>query len=180
MLHSSLNRFLVLFLISTLIFILAGATSVAQEKTKTAGTMTMAVTKDKTVTVCEADKHTISLAVYDGFNVSTGKQKFMDGAQLTNMSTTDLIKGTGTHQGYARITKGEDSILAKWNGNITTILSEEGLPHISFEGTYSWISGTGQYENIQGVGTYKGKFLSKTIVTTDWEGEYYLNPAGEE
>jgi hypothetical protein len=112
--------------------------------------------------------------------VNTGKQEFMDGAQVINMSTSDLIKGTGTHQGYVKVVKGEDSIFAKWQGKITTSFSDEGLPHTSFEGTYSYLSGTGQYEGIQGAGTYKGKFLSKTILTTEWEGEYHIVATGEE
>jgi hypothetical protein len=180
MLHSSSNRFLALFFIGTIIIILAVAPSVAQEKTKIARSMTMALTKDKTVTVCEATKHTISLTVYDGFNVNKGKQEFMDGGAVINKGTTDLIKGTGTNQGYTKVVKGDDSVLAKWKGKITTKLTEEGVPHISFEGTYSYVSGTGQYDGIQGSGAYKGKFVSKTIFKVDWEGDYYLAKTGEE
>jgi len=157
-----------------LILAFAAATTTAQEKIKVAGTLTMAITQQEMMVVNEADNHVISLYAYDGFNKGASNQAFMHGAQIVNMGTSDLIKGMGSHQGYVRFTKGGESILAKWSGKVNTTLSAEGAPLITFEGTYAYMDGTGQYAHVQGGGTYSGKYLSKTIVTSDWEGEYSI------
>lgn len=174
MANSPLKQSSVIAISLLLILALAAATTTAQEKIKVAGTLTMAITQQEMMVVNEADNHVISLYAYDGFNKGASTQAFMDGAQIVNMGTSDLIKGMGSHQGYIRFTKGGDSILAKWSGKITTVMSAEGIPVISFEGTYAYMDGTGQYAHIQGGGTYSGKYLSKTINSTDWEGEYSI------
>ena len=166
------NRAMVLSISLVLIFALGVTTSVAQQKIKVAGKMTLAYTKQETIDVDDAEGHFISLAESEGKNVSTGKQEFMDGAQVVNLSFGDLVKGNGPHQGYVKFAKKDDTVIAKWEGKVTTTLSAEGTPITTFEGTFSWIKGTGQFVNIQGNGTYKGGFISKTLYTSDWEGEY--------
>jgi hypothetical protein len=163
-------------IVQSAVFVLAIAlgvtTSEAQQKTRVSGSMTMAHIKYETINVNEADNHTISLYVFEGVNQSTGKQAFMDGASLINIGTSELVKGNGSHQGYARLMKGADTVVSKWSGNVTAALSAEGRPRVTFAGTFSYTTGTGQFKNIQGTGTYKGKYISSTIATVEWEGEY--------
>jgi len=163
-----------LFTSLALIFALGVTTSTAQQKTKVSGKMTVAYTKQERIDVGDVEGHLISLSESEGINVSTGKPEFMNGAQVVNLSFADLVKGNGPQQGYVKNTKKGDTAIAKWEGKITTTLSAEGTPITTFEGTFSWIKGTGQFENIQGNGTYKGGFISKTIYTVDWEGEYSI------
>ena len=73
-----------------------------------------------------------------------------------------------------KLTKKDDTVFAKWKGSVMTTLSAEGTPVTTFEGSFSYIKGTGHFENIHGGGTYKGRFISKTIYTVEWEGEYFI------
>jgi hypothetical protein len=98
----------------------------------------------------------------------------MDGAQVFNVSFADLVKGTGPHQGYIEFSQQNDKTYAKWEGKVTTTLSAGNTPIITFEGTFSWIKGTGRFENIQGNGTYSGQFTSKTTYSSEWTGEYTI------
>ena len=166
-----------LFIGLTFIFALSVPNSVAQQKTKIAEKITAADTKTETINVGDTEDHIISLGEDEGTNVSTGKHKFMDGAEWSSMGQSDLVKGNGTHQGYAKHAQNADSAFLKYEGKITTTLSSTGSPIITFEGTWSWTKGTGQFENIQGSGTYKGKYISRTIWTAEWEGEYFISPA---
>jgi len=159
-----------LFLISALSL----ATLVGQQKTKVAGKMTAAYTKQEIIDVGDTEGHIISLSESEGTNVGTGKPEFMENAQVINLSTVDLVKGTGPQHGYIKFVKKGDTCFAKWEGKVTTTLSTDSTPITTFEGTFSWIKGTGQLANIQGSGTYKGKYISKTIYTVEWEGEYSI------
>jgi hypothetical protein len=146
----------------------------AQQKTKIAGKITSAYVMEEKLNVGDAEDHIISLGESEGANVSTGENKFMDGAGVVNMSFSDIVKGNGPHQGYIKFAKNGDSVFAGWNGKIATIFSEEGAPITTFEGIFTYIKGTGRFENIQGSGTYKGKFISEKEYAVEWEGEYFI------
>ena len=164
----------VLFVSLALIFALSVTTSIAQQKIKIAGKMTCAVTEQKMINVGDTEGHTVSLTEYEGTNVSTGEHDFMDGAQVFNMAFNDLVKGNGTHQVYVKLAKKDDTVFARCEGRTITAVSPEGTPIMTFEGTWSYIKGTGQFENIRGSGTYKGEFISTTIWVDEWEGEYFI------
>ena len=163
-----------LFISLAFIFALGVTTSIAQQKTKIAGKMTLTYTKQDTINVGDTEGHIISLCEYEGTNVSTGKDKFMDGAQDFGMGFIDLIMGNGTFQGYAKLSLNGDVVFWKEQGKIATALSPKGKPVITFEGSFTYTKGTGKYENIQGSGTYKGKYISKTITIVEWEGVYFI------
>ena len=145
-----------------------------QQKTKVTGIHTCAVTKMDTINVGDTEGHIIGIGEYEGFNVSTGKNKFMDGAQDVGMTFQDLVMGNGTHQGYGNFSLNGDVIFWKSQGKTETTLSPEGKPVTTFEGSWTYTKGTGKYENIQGSGTYKGKYMSRTIWIIEWEGEYFI------
>ena len=168
------KRAMVLSISLALISALSVTTVVGQQKTKVAGKITAAYTKQEIIDVGDIEGHGISLGESEGTNFGTGKPEFMDGAQVVNLATADLVKGNGPQQGYIKFAKKGDTSIAKWEGKVATTLSTEGVPITTFEGTFSWIKGTGQLANIQGSGTYKGKYISKTIYTVEWEGEYSI------
>ncbi len=164
----------VLFINLVLIFVLGVATLPAQQKIKVSGKHTLAYTPGVTINVGDTEDHIISLMEFEGTNVSTGKDKFMDGALDVGMTFADLVKGSGPHKGYGKMSLNGDAIFWKHQGKAATTLSPEAKPVTTIEGSFTWIKGTGKYENIQGSGTYKGKYISKTIVIVEWEGEYFI------
>ena len=164
----------VLFINFVLILALGATTSLAQQKIKVSGKHTLAYTPGITINFGDTEDHIIILSEFEGANVSTGKEKFMDGALDVGMTFSDLVKGNGPHQGYGKMSLNGDVIFWKHQGKAATTLSPEGKPVTTVEGTWTWTKGAGKYENIQGSGTYKGKYISKTIVIVEWEGEYFI------
>lgn len=151
---------------------LFAANSYAQEMTPVAGTIESKITEADTLLVEEADQHIVILGVAEGTNTSTAEMSFMDGAKSTTTMFGDLTMGSGEHQGYIIFEKDDVRIVGKWSGKVTTTMSEEGQPMTSFEGTYFYVSGTGEFEGIKGDGTYKGSFTGQDAFTSEWQGQY--------
>ena len=168
------KRSIALFLCMALILVLGITTSIAQDKVKVAGEMALTQTDKNEVEVGDVEKHIMNFTQYEGTNASVGENETMDGAQVVNLSFGDLVMGNGTHQGHVKFTKGDDTTYASWEGMVTTVVSEEGKPHSTFKGTFTWTKGTGAYENIQGTGSYSGMFTSETTLKVEWEGEYII------
>ncbi len=157
-----------------LISTLCATTTFAQQKTKIAGKMTCANVDQKVIKIGDTEGHAMNLLEAEGINVCTSKHSFMDGAQVYNISFSDCIKGNGPHQGYVKFVKEDDTLYAKWEGMVTTNLSEGGTPLITFKGTFSYMKGSGKLKNIRGGGKYEGRYISSTIYTTEWDGEYFI------
>ncbi len=148
---------------------------IMQKKTKIAGKMTIALTTPRnTIDVGDTEGHMIGVEEMEGINVSTCKDKFMDGAQVIAMGFFDLVKGNGPEQGYQRFSLNGDAVFWKYEGKIATTLFPNGKSVTTFEGSLATTKGTGKYENIQGSGTYKGKLIPKTIYIVEWDGEYFF------
>lgn len=158
----------------TLALILSGTNLAAQETTKISGKLTATYTGQDSIVVGDVAGHVLSLTVSEGKNANTGENMFMDGADVANMSYADFIQGNGVHQGYVKFTKDGDEIYAKWKGSVTTAAVAEGDPVTSFEGTFTYIKGSGKFKNIKGKGTYTGKFTSETEYTVDWQADYSI------
>lgn len=145
------------------------------KKTKIAGKITFNFAQHESFDIGDVDGHIISLRKSEGTNVSTGKSEFMDGAIVVSFALEDLVSGNGPIHGYNKLIKDGDIIISKWEGKIITVISAEGIPVTSFEGrVISWIKATGQYENCEGVSTFKGYFTSETSYVGEWEGEYWI------
>ncbi len=161
-------------LISLAVFFTLASLGVnAQQITKISGKMTCANVDGKAFENVSAEGHRFSISQAEGINVNTGLNAFMDGAQVNNISFADLVKGNGPYQGYIKLVKKDDAVNCKWQGKITTMLND-GIPLVTFEGTFSYINGSGAFKNIQGKGTFSGRFISKTIYIVEWEGEYLI------
>lgn len=168
------KRSTVIFIALVLIITFGVTTSLAQENIKIGGKMTCAVFKSESINPGDTEDHTVALMQYEGTNFSTGENKFMDGGQVTGMTFGDLVKGNGPHHGYGNTSQNNDVVFWKYEGKTTTNLSPEGKPIVTFEGSITFTKGTGNYENIKGSGTYKGNYISKTIWTNEWKGEYSI------
>jgi hypothetical protein len=146
----------------------------AQKKFKCAGKQTAAYTVREVVEVGDTEGHSLILLKSEGFNESTGEHKFMDGAEVVWFAISDYIKGNGPHTVYTKMSLNDDVIHGKAEGKTTTVLSPEGKPVTTFEGTMSFTKGTGKYKNIQGSITYQGRLVSSVIIVNEWEGEYFI------
>ena len=158
------------------LMVASGATfSMAQQNgTKVSGTIIAANVFLQAINLDDAKGHRLSLARSEGTNTSTGPHAFLDGGEVMIAGTDDLVNGTGPGLGYTKIVKGEDAVYLKREAKITTTISPQGEATTTFEGTFTFTKGAGQYQNIRGSGTYKGKYVSKTIYSIEWEGEYTL------
>ncbi len=168
------KRLTVLFISLVLIFGLCVSSLMAQQKFKIAGKTTAAYTVREVVEVGDIEGHSLYLLKNEGFNESTGEHKFMDGAEADWFGIADYIKGNGSHTVYTKLSLNDNVVYAKAEGKTTTILSPEGKPVTTFEGSFNFTKGTGKYKNIQGSCTYKGKLVSSVIIVNEWEGEYFI------
>ncbi len=163
-----------LLLIFTLILLICSATVEAQQKTKITGKMTGVIISMEKYDINDAAGHLLFMNKSEGIHTVNSGPDFLNNAPLNNFSFSDLIHGNGTFQGYMVVSKKSDSVTSKWIGQVTTKISSEGDPLVFFEGTYNWISGTGQYKNIQGSGTFKGGYLTPTLYVVEYDGEYFI------
>ena len=145
----------------------------AQDKMEGAGKISATVTKGYNFKVSDREGHIFQISKSEGINTSTGKNSIMDGALVVNNNFSDLVKGNGPHQGYIILSKDGSTTVAKWEGKVTTVLSGK-IPKTTMEGTFTYISGTGKFEDIQGGGKYKGMYISAKTYLVDWDGEYFI------
>jgi len=145
------------------------------KKFKVAGKQTLAYTRQERKEVGDTEGHMLSLIEAEGINISTGETEYMNGAQVINIVTSDLVNFNGPIQGYSITIKKGDSAFGKFEGKIITSLSADGTPVAVIEvSKLTWIKGTGQFLNIQGNATAKGRYISKNIYNVEWEGEYWI------
>ncbi|MEO7986892.1 MAG: hypothetical protein ABI766_10190 [Gemmatimonadales bacterium] len=107
----------------------------------------------------------VFIGVSKGTNVSTGTPAFMDGADVVSADTTSLVNGNGTHHGVLTMTKGADKVSFKWSGEVTSTMSQDQKPAISYHGSWTAVAGA------TGGGTYEGHFTSPVASVTNWKGE---------
>lgn len=164
---------LVIFCLA-LIFVFCVMSSTAQQKIKVSGELTTAYTIRHEIKCDDIEGHSIIIMKSEGVNISTGEIKFMDGAEYAYEAFGDYVKGNGPHMTYSKMTLNGDTVFSKAEGKTKTTISPKGKPIITVEGNVTFTKGTGQYEGIQGSGTYKGKFISSNIMVVEWEGEYFI------
>jgi len=79
--------------------------------------------------------------------------------------TVDYTNGSGKHEGYG-ITTFEDGSTHVSKVQGTTKASEDGKIS-EFEGTFTFIGGSGRFEGIKGEGSYTGKRIAPLSVGAD-------------
>jgi hypothetical protein len=141
---------------------------------KISGIASLSYTKQEASVVPSAEGHMLVTGELTGTNKNTGGTDYMSDASAANREIGQLFQGNGPHSGYYTLSKEGNTATALWKGNVTTVMSAEGNPQTSFNGTWEYVAGTGKYNGIQGKGKYSGYFTSKTTYTVDWNGEYSL------
>ena len=122
-------------------------------------------------------KATVKIGDAEGHILGIGESK---GVDITNNSVwvstslSDLTNGNGTQQGHTVTMYKNGKTFGSFKGKVTTVMSDKGKPLVSFEGTWEFTGGTGEWANIQGKGTYKGKFIGPGIYTYDIQGESFM------
>jgi hypothetical protein len=159
-----------------LAFILSMPVS-AQTKTPIGGKFMGTFAEQHQYPIGDVADHMITVGKSTGIDSSTTPAGFMNGADVVNYSVGDLTKGNGHQFGYVIFIKGADTTYAKWEHNLTTTMTAEGKPQMTFKGTFTFESGTGQYKGIQGGGSFTGIFTSLTEYNVSWQGEYAIAKA---
>ena len=131
-------------------------------------------TKGEVLQIGDVPDHIIG--IYD----QTGLASFDTGevASLALKGTLDYIRGSGTIQGYAVLTFEDGSTITnKYQGPARPDASGKGS---RWEGTWTYIQGTGRWAGIQGGGTFTGRrlvpFGGGAQAYTDNTGTYTLPP----
>ncbi len=164
---------MVQYVVFVSILTLGMAASLAQEKYQIKGNSTYAIIDHQGAFLDDVMGTLLSMSKMEGVNYSTGAKEFMDEARLLSVMRHDNMDGTS--QGYSKFTKNDDVVYFKSETRLNNTLSDEGNPVTTFEGNFTAIKGTGQYDNIRGSGTFKGRYLSGYILYVDWEGEYWID-----
>lgn len=141
---------------------------------KVAGIITAATFHSETIHINDQEGHNLTLEEGEGTHKSIGGNSFLEGAQVTLMGMADHVNGTGMGQGYAKIMLGKDVVYLKHEGKVSTKPPKKGIRNTTFEGTFIFYQGAGRFKNIQGTGTYQGRYISRTIYILEWEGAYRI------
>ena len=158
-----------------LLFAILGVSSLyAQGPVKLTGSMKMNSTVIDSIIVGDVDNHLFMITESKGYNKGTGESNLFDGARAINLAFIDVVMGSGTQQGYLKFSKNSSVAHFKWNGNAKTVVDDAGKKSTTFEGTFTFTHGTGDYEMIKGGGTFTGYYTSPTSYIADGEGEYTL------
>ena len=149
-----------------LIIALGVMNSLAQEKKKVSDTTYWFVTETEAIKVNEAKGHIIQISESKGVNV--GRKEL-----AICRNTYDLVKGNGTLRGYSTLMglDGKVTRNLKQEGKVITLLSAEGKPIMTGEGTWAVVPDNTWVSSVGGSGTWKLKMVSDGIFIMDWEGE---------
>jgi hypothetical protein len=146
-----------------------------RQMVRVSGRQTMKMVQQRQVEI-GGPAHVLLLTQGKGTNRSTGPRPWMNGAELISSGTADLVAGSGPQQGYNAEVWDGDTAYVRWQGKVTTTLTQGQPPATSFGGTWVKISGTGRLKGLGGSGTYQGRFTSPTDYVADWSGEVEVPP----
>ena len=149
----------------------------APEALRTGGTFTMTYTQQQVTPLGDVEGHIVIAAQAKGIAASTGKAPFMDGAEVRQVSLTELTQGSGPDQGYIIESKGGETSITRYTGSVKTVPTAEGKPSTTFEGTWTKVGGSGRYAGMTGAGSYTGRMRSETEYVVEWKGEVQLREA---
>jgi hypothetical protein len=135
-----------------------------------AGKFTAKYSKQEAVPVVGSEGHVLILETAEGKNTKTGGSAAFDGASVTLQETLDLDRGNGDQTGYITLTNDGSSATSRYNGRVTTTVVD-GKQHTSGDGSWTIVSGTGDYVNAKGQGTYTFTLTSQTELTSEWKGQ---------
>lgn len=112
--------------------------------------------------------HELSLAQFTG--PQTVSDENWKDSKVSYWSVADLNQGSGQQWVYfVNEHPNGDRDCGACEAKVTNNNGQ-----VSIEGTWKYTHGTGQFQGIQGSGTFKGRLTSPTEVDISWEGNYQL------
>ena len=138
------------------------------------GTMTMTYTQQHVTPLADTEGHVVITGHAIGTGRSTGPKPFMDGAEVTQVTLTELRQGNGPDQGYIIETKDGETVATRYTGSVKTVPAPDGKAVTTFEGTWTKLGGSGRYAGITGAGGYRGRMAAPNASVIEWEGEVRL------
>ena len=89
---------------------------------------------------------------------------------FVNTGTYDFSQGSDTHRGYIVRTRADGSTTTgKYEGS-----AKYGKGSATWEGTFTYIGGTGKFAGIKGEGTYTGTRYSNKMSVSEFEAKVSL------
>ena len=112
--------------------------------------------------------HELSIAYITGPNAVNDEN--WKNVNVSYWVTSDLTNGSGTQRGYF--------VNQHPNGDCDCGSCESKVTNnngqVTFEGTWRYTNGQGQFVGITGGGTFRGRMTSPTDIDIAWEGNYEL------
>lgn len=94
-------------------------------------------------------------------------------AVAVDHAINQLDHGNGHGSGYFSLETEDGAAVSKWKGSVKTLM-KDGLPVVGYKGTWRFISGTGKFTGISGMGTYHGYFTAENTRIIHWKGTCIL------
>jgi hypothetical protein len=165
---------MVVLLISLIFLVsLLALPAFGQEKHKFSSKMYGVNTKSESIDVLDGNEgHKIAISAWKGVGTTASGEQSVFEVQ----GTMDHINYNGTVSGYqfSRFQDGSTWVVT-YEGKITAKPSEAGKPPlVSWGGSWTIVKGTGKYENVEGGGTFKARFIAPEIYLNEAEGEYVI------
>ena len=122
----------------------------AQKTVNEKGRVAYHYVKTEVMQAADVPGHIIGIADASGL-------RFPDTGEIGTYATKtifDLINGTGSHQSYTVVTFDDGSTMISKAKGVSTAHSDGTS---TFEGTYTYVGGTGRFAGIKGDGSYTGR-----------------------
>jgi hypothetical protein len=141
----------------------------------------------KDVTYTKRTRQTVSETKANPGHPATGElaqQVFLDTAietpadfpvsEIWVYNQDNTVAGSGVHRGYeVHIFKNGDMAYTKYEGTHQVITKDGGAWEVTYQGTQSYVGGTGRYKDIRGPGTYKGRITPDSFQEQNkWNASY--------
>jgi hypothetical protein len=124
------------------------------------------IVSQTTMALTDEPGHVLNLGQVTGEQTSTDEQ--WNGADIDYWATADLVDGNGSQQGYfTNIHANGDRTVGTFGGQVTT-----SGDRVTLNGQWQFSGGTGEFEGIEGGGSYRGTFVTPTAIKMEWDGEY--------
>ena len=123
------------------------------------------------LSLADVPDHQLQTVEIGGPQSST--DEMWNAARVTYWGVTDIVSGNGSQRGHFLNEHPDGS--RNWGtfeGKVTTSGQETAV-----DGTWQFSSGTGQFENIKGQGTFKTRLTSPTDAQCTWQGRYEVAAA---
>ena len=125
-------------------------------------------TSQTIVSINDKPDHVLMLSV--NHSHQTCSDPHFNNIRQSSWGTADLTRGAGKQHGYfvAEHSNGDQSC-GTYECSVNTVNGQ-----LTMEGRWQYTHGTGQFEGIQGNGTFKGRQLSPSTSEITFDGNYQL------